>query len=267
MKRKSKQFVAAVVAASMCIVPITPASEVRADDVVPYTNSRESAFQGLSEQNKLIAREAKNQILQIAEGKRSDAILRISLQSLGMDPTDPQYRVSAASLGFSASDFDENGIANTYNPSVKWQEWAENNGYFGYYYNGAWKQINHALWEDCSFELFWHEKTIQGIAAWPVSVVYYPEDGTVGPDENSFVPLVMGIRSAYRGETSTNDIYDSYYTGIGQTTNVNADAAAAETNTVLANALAVVNQYAGLSDTEKLTAYRDYILDAVTYDT
>ncbi|KIR03212.1 hypothetical protein P261_02027 [Lachnospiraceae bacterium TWA4] len=267
-KFKLKKIVAMVTAISLCIVPIPPQA-VLADETVSvnYVNTHESAIQGLSPQQQLIVKEAKKQILEIAEGKRSDAILRINVKdALGMDVTDTKYNATLSELGLSKQDFDENGIAKTYNPSVEWQRWAENKRYFDYYNSGGWKKINHAIWEECSFELFWHDKVTQGISAWPVSIVL-KEDGTVGPNEDSFVPLIMGIRKDYRAATTRNNIYDSYYTGIGQSTNVNTQETAEETAKTVPNAMAVVEKYKNLSDMEKLTAYRDYILDAVTYDT
>ncbi len=254
-------------ALALCIGTVAPVS-VFADDTVHvnYVNTHESAIKGLSEQNQLIAKEAKKQILEIAEGKRSDAILRINVKDvLGMDVNDEKYDATLSELGLSKNAFDENGVAKTYNPSVAWQAWAEKKGYFGYYNNGDWKKINHALWEECSYELFWHDKVKQGIAAWPVSI-YLKENGKVGMTEESFVPLVAGIRSDYQGATSKTDIYDSYYTGIGQTTNVDVTKTAKVTADTIPNVMAVVEQYKDLSDMEKLTAYRDYILDAVTYD-
>ncbi len=234
---------------------------------VEYANTHMSEAGALSEQNQLIYKEAKRQILEIAEGKRTNGILQINVKdALGIDVTDSKYEASLSELGLSASDFDDQGRGNT-NATVAWQKWAESSsrGYFGYYTNGEWSKLNHAIWNGCSYELYWHDREVNGIDVWPVSVVL-KDNGMVGMDETSYIPIAMSVRTEYRTTGTSDDLYNSYYTNAGRSMEINKEMLENTAEKTVPAAKAVVEKYKDLSDYEKLEAYRDYILDAVSYD-
>ena len=100
----------------------------------------------------------------------------------------------------------------------------------------------------CGQDMYWYDKTTYPLV-W-LKGVEAPANGSYLRFTGSLY-IRFSVCSCYRGE-------DEYH--------VSADAVA-RAQTAIANAQAIVDKYAGLSDIEKLEAYRDEICDLVDYNT
>ncbi len=237
---------------------------------VPYVNDKDSATVNLNEQNLKIFNEARKQIREIAAGDRAYAILEINVaDTLDIDVDDSKYNASLSALGLTEADFDANGKASI-DANIAWQKWAENRGYFTYYTKGGSSTINKALWAECAYDLYWHDRTVKGVGWWPITV-YLKDDGTVGLTADSYIPGAFAVTAEYRADENSADEYRQYYLdhpNYGTPPNWDVDTTTAKSvaKTTVANAKKVVEAAKNLSDYEKLEYYADYILEAVSYD-
>ena len=104
-------------------------------------------------------------------------------------------------------------------------------------------KIIDCLLVDCPYELYWFDKTAG--AAWSMSI-----SSSGGTYRFASLTVTFSVAQDYRGGNST-------------TVNVSKVTAA---KTAAENAQDIVNQYAGLSDYEKLKGYKDKICDLVSYN-
>lgn len=106
-----------------------------------------------------------------------------------------------------------------------------------------------ALVEDCPFEMYWYDKTGISINC-PILCHYDPSRGNYVISADGNVVYRFGVSRDYAGATRYQ-------------LNPNAVARA---QAAASNARAIVARYAGLSDYEKLTHYRDEICALASYD-
>lgn len=111
--------------------------------------------------------------------------------------------------------------------------------------------IQLALWLDCSYEDYW---TLSG---WE----YDCDCSEVRADGKTFDVLAITFKCAVLPEYAPSGAYADQY-GPYATDPVKI----AQVDRALQNARMLVEQCGGLSDRDKLTAYRDYICDQVEYD-
>ena len=104
-----------------------------------------------------------------------------------------------------------------------------------------------AMMLDCPYEMYWQNKG----EGWSISYSYN-NAGAVG--------TIFIDAEVYQEYAQSNPDDGSYYIYHPDTSKTRAAAAIAR------NAQAVVRQYGGLSDYDKLKAYRDYICGQVSYD-
>lgn len=111
--------------------------------------------------------------------------------------------------------------------------------------NAALNMVFHTLLIDCPYDLYWFDKT-EGVKG-----EYRTTSGRPLPTTT----LIFIVSEDYR--TSTGTTSDAY------TVNTNLTRAASQT---ASQAQSVVNQYAALSDYDKIVAYKNWVCSQVAYD-
>ena len=107
------------------------------------------------------------------------------------------------------------------------------------------RDILNCLLVDCPYELYWYDKTDTGGTGW-----------SYGFSASSGVATITSL-------TATLYVAQDYQGGNNTTVNASKVTAA---KTAAENAQAIVDQYAGLSDYEKLKGYKDEICDLADYN-
>ena len=193
----------------------------------------------LDENTKKVYLAAKEEIVRIANGEKSDATFQISgdtladwglkiewtKDELGADAIEDAAQVQAA---FYAQLPDANRLMD-------------------------------ALLHDCPYELYWYDKTEGYRKSCQITQSGYDTDSRPGIDVIESVHITELQFSLY--------VSADYQAGGYSPQSTNVDTVKmAYAATVLARADAIVSRYASLSDHDKLVAYRNEICNLVTYD-
>ncbi|MCD7955182.1 MAG: hypothetical protein LUG93_05380, partial [Lachnospiraceae bacterium] len=178
----------------------------------------------------------RNAVSDIAAGNETSTQISIDLSDYGLSWTAEELGVSDSSTT------DELGSLGT----VQFQETL------------FYSTIAYCLIADCPYELYWFDKGTGGYTvSWSVSYSGTKDsDGNITYTAVTFksITFKFSVISDYQ-DSSADDPQYTLDTSMVST----AEAAAA-------NAQAIVSEYADLSDSDKLTAYKDAICDLVSYD-
>ena len=269
---KIKKLLGASIMAFSLVLSAAPLPVLADDETTDiHVTSVETAAETLTTEQYKIYAVAKQQLAEIAAGKRDYAVVEVNVRdTFGQEVLD-NYNYTLSQLGLSESDFDSDGIGNI-NADTKFQYQWESDAGFNYYSNGGSYKINHAVFLSLGYELYWHDRAGTGYGAWPVRVVLKTlEDGSqvVGMDETSYIPLAFGVSEKYQGSGDKDTFIEQYYRNSGSEVpnyTVNTSLTAETSGHVLRVAKQVVAANADKTDMGKLYAYKDWICDNVAYD-
>ena len=269
---KLKNLLGASIMTMSLMLSVTP-QPVLADDESTdvFVTSVETAAATLTEEQYKIYAVAKQQMAEIAAGKRDYSVVEVNvLDTFGQETLDT-YNYTLSQLGLSESNFDSDGLGDVAADIAFQNKWEADAG-FSYYTNSGYKRINHAIFLSLGYEVYWYDRAAQGIAAWPARVVLKTlEDGSkvVGMDERSYIPVAFGVSEKYRGSGDKETFLEKYYKVNGWAVpnyTVNTALTSSTSEHVLRVARQVVADNAGKTDLEKLYAYKDWICEHVAYD-
>lgn len=197
-------------------------------------NRRITRGSRLTGQERIVYNKLKERIRKVAAGKVSSTIVSIPLSDLGI-----QSRYSAADLGLDTIfDVERPGkVSEAARQAVNAQ------------FTVNLYTVLTALLGDFPYELYWYDKTEGVIFKAPkIAAFNNGKQGFVVFEDNACATFALTVARAYGSGCEVN------------TEKTQAAQTAAE------NAKAVVAKYKGLSDIEKLKAYRDEILSLVDYN-
>lgn len=121
-------------------------------------------------------------------------------------------------------------------------------------------KVLYSLMADCPYELYWFDKTVGIFAAKPGSYYLSSENGGTITIEDEYI-FRFAISKSYANTSSDKfKASDKTYYLTTKTSKITA------ANEAVARADALVKSCAKLSDYDKIIAYSDYILDAVSYN-
>ena len=174
----------------------------------------------------------RSQICDIAAGRRTSTALEVPVLSLGL----PSLTWTAAELGVDT--IVVNGAVTDAAKSAALNK-----------VTGDFNTVLSALLMDCPYELFWFNKANGAGINCGITASYDASRGQY-------------VLSATGSVTYYLDVYPCYSAGPYQVSAAGVSRAQA----AAANARAIVSRYAGLSDYDKLVAYRNEICSLVTYN-
>lgn len=195
----------------------------------------------LSGVNRTVYEKLKAQITLVANGKRSSTRFEIPVSELGLEKTS----WTAAELGLDT-------ILTAEGNAISNEAMAAVNREVGI----TLRSIVSCLQSACPFELYWYDKTVG------TTMQYYSYRGTRdGTTIRIFgsTTFTFAVTKDYSDGSAVTVDGTSYLCGVN---GIYAD----RINAAVSRAAAIVSQYAGQSDPEKLKAYRDVICDSVSYD-
>ena len=183
--------------------------------------------------NKTIYTTLSEYIQQVASGERASTVFEIAVEDLGMEQ-----------LWWTASELGVTEIVVDGELSEEAQAALGNKGQYDF------RLIMNALLADNPYSLYWYDKTAEiGSSGYSVSTFYNDESEEYEIGFEGVISFPFPVAEEYSAGEYLVDIE------IGKSI-----------QQIVENAKAIVSQYAGLSDYEKLEGYRQKICDLVAYN-
>lgn len=190
----------------------------------------------------------KAEIAKIASGESTDATIKIALQDINPNAYRDSY--TAEDLGVETIVANGEMTEEAYDAMLK---------LFSYDFG----KIFNALLTDMPYELYWFDKTAGCLHGSPAIEVYSDGAEYTASFSNPYITFYFsaGVAKGYRGE-KTGSIEDDEGATIDLYSVVRTDAVSEAIN----NATQIRDKYAGESDLNKLTGYKDEICALTSYN-
>lgn len=193
--------------------------------------------------NKEIYDILKSEIINIANGRRDNAIVEIGLPDI-VDYFNLHY--TKEDLGLDTL-LDGENFSEDANTAIK-KKWTEQvNAAFSI------EKVNDALLADCPYELYWYLKTTGVYTSYGFGYSGNSNELDITPERTS-ITFLFTVDSNFRSGIGEKPQFSVNTTKTGATA------------TAVTNAKTIVTAASSLSDYEKLVKYRNEICDRVTYD-